>query len=408
KPQNERKRSEDEVLAELEGRVSQLPGLQAFSFKLNTVPGGAQQPLTFVLKTQGDYDDLSLELNKLLAALADYPGISNPNSTFRIDKPQLQVSIDRQKAAALGVAVDDIAITLNAMMGRPVVGFFGKDGYSYEVIPQVPNQYRMNPDDINTMFVKNASGQMISLDNVVDLNETVIPQSLDQFDQMRSASLTASIGNGYTLSEAITWLENYVDTQMPPQYSGDFMDEARDFLQAGATLAIAFAIALVLIYLLLAIHFDSLLDPLVVMLSVPLALGGAMFAMYMTDTTLNIYTKIGLIMLVGLISKNGILIVDFSNALLAEGRSVQAAVVRGAATRLRPILMTAFAMIFGALPLVLSDGAGSLARNQIGWVIIGGMSLGTILTLFVVPCAYLVVNKYLIRNDIEQPKPSTA
>ncbi|MEM1152837.1 MAG: efflux RND transporter permease subunit [Pseudomonadota bacterium] len=408
KPQNERKRSEDEVLGELQGRVSQLPGLQAFSFKLNTVPGGAQQPLTFVLKTQGDYDDLSLELNKLLAALAEYPGISNPNSTFRIDKPQLQVTIDRQKAAALGVAVDDIATTLNAMMGRPVVGFFGKDGYSYEVIPQVPNQYRMNPEDINTMFVKNASGQMISLDNVVDLHETVIPQSLDQFDQMRSASLTASIGNGYTLSEAIAWLENYVDTQMPPQYSGDFMDEARDFLQAGATLAIAFAIALVLIYLLLAIHFDSLLDPLVVMLSVPLALGGALFAMYMTDTTLNIYTKIGLIMLVGLISKNGILIVDFSNALLAEGRSVQAAIVRGAATRLRPILMTAFAMIFGALPLVLSDGAGSIARNQIGWVIIGGMSLGTILTLFVVPCAYLVVNKYLIRDDVEQPKPSTA
>jgi multidrug efflux pump len=405
KPQEERKRSEDEVLAQLQDEASQVSGLQAFAFKLNTVPGGAQQPLTFVLKSQGDYADLSHQLDLLMAKLKDYPGISNPNTTFRIDKPQLQVVIDRSKAAAMGVKVDDIAQTLNAMLGRPVVGFFGLDGYSYEVIPQVPNEYRRNPEDIHDMYVRSISGQMVSLENVVDLKEAVIPQSLDQFDQMRSATLTASIGSGYTLSEAIAWLQQYVDTQMPPQYSAAFMDEARDFLKAGARLAIAFSIALVLIYLLLATHFNSLLDPLVVMLSVPLALAGALFAMYLTDTTLNIYTKIGLIMLVGLISKNGILIVDFSNQLLAEGRSVRAAVVRGAATRLRPILMTAAAMIFGALPLVLSDGAGSTARNQIGWVIIGGMSLGTLLTLFVVPSAYLVVNRYLIRGNTVDTSP---
>lgn len=395
-PPDERKRTEDEVLADLQQQVTKVPGLQAFAFKLNTVPGGAQQPLTFVLKTQGDYDDLSHELDKLLSQLNDYPGITNPNTTFRIDKPQLEVAIDRSKAAAMGVEVGDIGQTLNAMLGRPVVGFFGRDGYSYEVIPQVPNQYRMNPDDIHRMYVRSSSNELVSLENLVEFSTHVVPQSLDQFDQMRSATLTASIGDGYTLSQAIDWLENYVDTQMPSQYSAAFTDEARDFLRAGTRLAVAFAIALVLIYLLLAVHFNSLLDPLVVMLSVPLALAGALFAMYLTDTTLNIYTKIGLIMLVGLISKNGILIVDFSNSMLERGMSVRAAVVRGASTRLRPILMTASAMIFGALPLVLSDGAGSIARNQIGWVIIGGMTLGTILTLFVVPAAYLLVNHFLI------------
>jgi multidrug efflux pump len=239
---------------------------------------------------------------------------------------------------------------------------------------------------------------MVSLENLVSLNDVVIPQSLDQFDQMRSATVTASIGDGYTLSQAISWLENYADTTMPGQYSYAFTDEARDLMRSGAQLAVAFAVALALIYLLLAVHFNSLVDPLVVMLSVPLAIAGALYAMYLTDTTLNIYTKIGLIMLVGLISKNGILIVDFSNRLLEQGMSVRHAISQGAATRLRPILMTAAAMVFGALPLVLSDGAGATARNQIGWVIIGGMSLGTILTLFVVPAAYLFVNNYFVRG----------
>jgi hydrophobe/amphiphile efflux-1 (HAE1) family protein len=397
KPLGERKRSEDEVLADLQSQVAKIPGLQAFAFKLNTVPGGAQQPLTFVLKTPGDYQDLSTQMNDLIKALGNYPGITNPSTTFRIDKPQLKVSIDRDKAAAMGVSVSDIDQTLSTMLGRPVLGFFGLDGYSYEVIPQVPQKYRMNPADINRMHVRATSGEMVSLENLVSMEEVVIPQSLDQFDQMRSATLTASIGDGYTLSQAISWLENYTETNMPAQYGYAFTDEARDLMRSGTQLAVAFAIALALIYLLLAVHFNSLVDPLVVMLSVPLAMAGALYAMYLTDTTLNIYTKIGLIMLVGLISKNGILIVDFANRLLDQGMSVRHAITQGAATRLRPILMTASAMVFGALPLVLSDGAGAIARNQIGWVIIGGMSLGTVLTLFVVPAAYLLVNSYFAR-----------
>jgi multidrug efflux pump len=397
KPLGERKRSEDEVLADLQSQVAKIPGLQAFAFKLNTVPGGAQQPLTFVLKTPGDYQDLSTQMNDLIKALGNYPGITNPSTTFRIDKPQLKVSIDRDKAAAMGVSVSDIDQTLSTMLGRPVLGFFGLDGYSYEVIPQVPQKYRMNPDDINRMHVRATSGEMVSLENLVSMEEVVIPQSLDQFDQMRSATLTASIGDGYTLSQAISWLENYTETNMPAQYGYAFTDEARDLMRSGTQLAVAFTIALALIYLLLAVHFNSLVDPLVVMLSVPLAMAGALYAMYLTDTTLNIYTKIGLIMLVGLISKNGILIVDFANRLLDQGMSVRHAITQGAATRLRPILMTASAMVFGALPLVLSDGAGAIARNQIGWVIIGGMSLGTVLTLFVVPAAYLLVNSYFAR-----------
>ncbi len=236
---------------------------------------------------------------------------------------------------------------------------------------------------------------MVSLENMVSFFEQVVPQSLDQFDQMRSATVTASIGGDYTLGQAIKFLEHYVTTQMPGSYNYDFTDEARDLLRSGSQLAVAFAFALMLIYLLLAVHFNSLADPFIVMLSVLLAIGGALYAMYMTDTTLNIYTKIGLIMLVGLISKNGILIVDFANQLRAEGMNIRQAIIRGASIRLRPILMTALAMVFGALPLVLSDGAGAVARNQLGWVIIGGMARGTLLTLFVVPTAYLTVNQLI-------------
>ncbi|WP_298771651.1 efflux RND transporter permease subunit [uncultured Shewanella sp.] len=401
KPQNERKRSEDEILQEVQEKAAAIPGIQAFAFKLNTVPGGTQQPLSFILKSADTYEQMSFHVDKLLADLSNYPGITNPSTTFRIDKPQLQVAIDRDKAADLGISVNDIESTLNTMLGKPVIGFFGLDGYDYEVIPQVPQSYRMNPVDLNHMYVRAANGDMISLENVISFSETVIPQSLDQFDQMRSATVTASIGNHYSLSQAIDYLENYVDTQLPQNYNYDFTGEARDLLRSGSQLATAFAFAIALIYLLLVVHFNNFLDPFIVMLSVPLAIVGALYAMYMTDTTLSIYTKIGLIMLVGLISKNGILIVDFANKLRQEGMNNRQAIINGASIRLRPILMTALSMICGALPLVISDGAGSVARNQIGWVIIGGMALGTCLSLFVVPTAYLIINTLLDKKETQ-------
>lgn len=389
---------EDDILNEIQRKVSELGGLEAFSFKLNTVPGGDQQPLSFVLTTTGSYEALSYQVDRLISALDSYPGIVNQSTTFRFDNPLLQLEIQRDKAAELGVSVASINDTLNLFLGKPVSAFFEREGYRYQVIPQVPRGLRMDVEDIQNMYVRSGSTDMISLDNVLQVKETVTPQTLEQFNQMRSATITASIGSGYTLGQAVTFLETYVEKHIPASYGYGFISQARDFLRSGEQLAFAFSFALALIYILLVIHFNSFIDPLIVMLSVPLAVVGALYMMYLTDTSLNIYTRMGLIMLVGLTSKNGILIVDFANKMRGQGKSIKAAIIEGAATRLRPVLMTAAAMVFGALPLVMSSGAGAVARNQIGWVIVGGMVLGTCLTLFVVPVAYLYINQFIMSN----------
>ncbi|WP_299011338.1 efflux RND transporter permease subunit [uncultured Shewanella sp.] len=383
---------EDEILDQVQRQVSELGGFEAFSFKLNTVPGGDQQPLSFVLTTSGSYEELSYQVDKLMNILDNYPGIMSQSTTFRFDNPLLQLNINRDKAAELGVSVASINDTLNTFLGKPVSTFFERKGYSYQVIPQVPRAFRMGGDDLKTVYVRSDSGDMIGLDNLVSVTQTVVPQTLAQFNQMRSATITASIGADYTLGQAVAFLEDYAAHSLPNHYGYDFTSQARDFLRSGSQLSMAFSFALILIYILLVMHFNSFVDPLIVMLSVPLAVVGALYLMYLTDTSLNIYTKMGLIMLVGLTSKNGILIVDFANQIRVEGKHLRQAIIAGAATRLRPVLMTAAAMVFGALPLVISSGAGAVARNQIGWVIIGGMVLGTCLTLFVVPVAYLFIN----------------
>ncbi len=394
KPQNERKRTENQVMAYVMKQFERIPGLLAFAVKMPPIPGALPgQPVKFVLKSDAPYAQLNEQMENLINAAEKYPGIQDPNTTFKLDKINLNININRNKAGQLEVPVSEITQTLSIMLGEPILNRFGTFGYSYEVIPQVFRRFRLNPQAMKTFYVRSKNGDLIPLENLVHITKSVAPQSLNEFQQMHSATLKASIAPGYTMGQVLGYLEGYVTNHMPSNYFYDFIGQTRQYVQSQGALLIAFSFALVLIYLFLAAHFNSFRDPFIVMLSVPLAISGALYVMFLTDSTLNIYTQVGLLMLVGLISKHGILIVDFANLAQERGLSRLEAAIEGAAVRLRPILMTTAAMICGALPLVLAHGAGATPRQQIGWVIIGGMALGTCLTLFVVPTVYALIAK---------------
>lgn len=387
--------TEDQILTDISNKLKHIAGLLAFAIKMPTLPGAMTlQNVNFVLKTTKPYTDLNTAMDKLLVAAQKSNVITNAQVNLKMNQVQVNVDINRSKASALGVPVSEITNTLSMMLGQPIINRFGLQGRSYEVIPQVFRHFRMNPDDIKYMYVRTVEGNMLPLTDVVDISESMTPNTLNQFQLMRSATLTASVAPHHTLGQALAYLNDYVKTNIGAAYHVDYSGRSRQYIQTEGRLLQAFIFAIALIYLLLTINFTSFRDPLIVMLSVPLSLVGAVYAMYLSGATFNIYTKIGLIMLVGLISKHGILIVNFANMLQETiGLNRMEAAIEAAAIRLRPILMTTFAMIAGAVPLVLASGAGHIAREQIGWVVIGGMALGTCLTLFVVPTAYSLMAK---------------
>jgi multidrug efflux pump len=394
-PFNKEGLSIDQIIKQTNNEVKRIPGLLSFAVKMPTLPGAqTMQSISFVLKTTRPYAELSQAMNRLLDATKSSDSVTNAQSNLKMNQVQVDVTVNRNKADAVGVTTQQISDTLAVMLGKPYINRFGLGGRSYEVIPQVFHRFRMNPDELYNIYIPTNNGKLIPLSDVVNISESMTPNTLNQFQLMRSATLTASVAPGYTLGQSLKYLKDYVHTHLGGDYHVDYSSQSRQFIQSEGVLQKVFVIALFLIYLLLTINFASFRDPLIVMLSVPLSLVGAVYAMFLSGATFNIYTKIGLIMLVGLISKHGILIVNFANMLQEEkGLSLVEAAVEAAAIRLRPILMTTAAMIAGAVPLVLASGAGHVAREQIGWVIIGGMALGTCLTLFVVPTAYSLFAK---------------
>jgi multidrug efflux pump len=276
------------------------------------------------------------------------------------------------------------------MLGGREVTRFKRNGEQYDVVVQIADENRMDPTDLKSIFVRSAGGEMVQLSNIVSLPETVAPRELNHFNKLRSATITANLAGDFTLGEALGFMEQSVrDISSTAQV--DYDGVSREFKQSSSSIAFIFLLALGFIYLVLAAQFESFVDPLIILLSVPLAIAGALFTITVTGGTLNIYSQIGLIALIGLISKNGILIVEFANQLQEQGKSISDAIVESAALRLRPILMTTAATILGAIPLALSTGAGSESRQAIGWVIVGGMSFGTLMTLFVIPSFYLLL-----------------
>jgi multidrug efflux pump len=332
--------------------------------------------------------------------MAKNPGIVSVDTDLRLNKPEISMEVDRERAADMGVPVDQIARAVETMMGGRQVTRYKREGDQYDVIVQTANTGRDTPDDIERVFVRGKGDAMIPLSALVKIKEVVVPRELNHFSQRRSASITANLAPTYSLGEAITFMNDTAQKVLKPGYSTDLNGTSREFVKSAGSLVIVFALALLFIFLVLAAQFESFIDPLVIMLSVPLSMVGALLALQLSGGTLNVFSQIGLITLVGLITKHGILIVEFANQLREEGVELFEAVTKSATLRLRPILMTTGAMVLGAIPLALASGAGAESRKQIGWVIVGGMSLGTLLTIFVVPTMYTLLARKSVPGAI--------
>jgi multidrug efflux pump len=283
--------------------------------------------------------------------------------------------------------------TLETLLGGRQVTRFKREGEQYDVIVKLRDEERTNPNDLSSIFVRGNDGELIQLANLVRINETVAPKELNHFDRLRSATISANLAPGYSLGQALEFMEGAAQEVLTAGAKTSLDGQSREFKESGAALYLTFVLALIFIYLVLAAQFESFLSPFIIMLTVPLAMTGALLSLKLTGGTLNVYSQIGMVMLIGLITKHGILIVEFANQLQERGRDLHSAVIEAASLRLRPILMTTAAMVLGTLPLALASGAGAESRQQIGWVIVGGLLLGTFLTLFVIPSVYTLVSR---------------
>jgi multidrug efflux pump len=305
------------------------------------------------------------------------------------------VEIDRARAADLGVSVQEVGRTLETMMGSRRVTTYVEDGEEYDVILQAQQENRGSPSDLNNLYVRSAtSGNLVPLASLVTLSELAEPGQYNRFNRLRAITITAGLAPGYTLGEALDWVRQVADEELPERAQIDYKGESREYQRAGGAVLFTFAMALLIVYLVLAAQFESFLHPLVIMLTVPFAVLGALIGLWLFGSSLNLFSQIGIVMLVGLAAKNGILIVEFANQLRDEGMAIRDAIVESAAVRMRPILMTSIATIMGALPLVLAGGPGSASRSTIGVVIISGVAFSTVLSLFVVPAFYALLAPY--------------
>ena len=385
----QRERSTLDMARELQPKVGALPGVNAF---LITPPslgqGFRSRPLTYVIQTSDSYENLNAVTRQMLAEMAKNPGIIAPDADLRLNKPELRISVNRERAADLGVSVDVVARAIETMLGGRTVTRYKRDAEQYDVIVQTEARGRTTPENIDSIYVRGRNDAMIPLSSLVNVKESVSPRELNHFGQRRSVTITANLSPDYSLGEALKFMDDTAAKVLKPGYTTDLNGTSREFKSSQGALGIVFLLALVFIFLVLAAQFESFIDPLVIMVSVPLSMIGALLALQWSGGSLNVYSQIGLITLVGLITKHGILIVEFTNQLREEGLEMVDALVKASAQRLRPILMTTGAMVLGAVPLALATGAGAETRSQIGWVIVGGMSLGTLLTIFVVPTMY--------------------
>ncbi|AWU95253.1 efflux RND transporter permease subunit [Azospirillum ramasamyi] len=387
------------ITSQLFPKMFGIPGIMGFVTNPPSLgQSPTEKPVNFVIQTSLPFEELQAMVNAMMAEARNFPGLVNLDTDLKLNKPELKVSLDRDKAADLGVDVDTVGRTLETLLGGRQVTRFKKDGKQYDVIVQVANIDRRNPDDIAGIYVRGGTsatatatggaGQMISLANLVTVEERVAPKELNHFNKLRSATITATLAPGTSLGEALAVMQAAANKVLPATAQTDYAGQSREFRESASGLYFVFVLALAFIYLVLAAQFESFIDPFVIMLTVPLSMTGALAALQMSGGTMNVYSQIGLVTLVGLITKHGILIVEFANQLQRAGTDIRKAVEEAAVLRLRPILMTTGAMVLGAVPLAYAEGAGAESRQAIGAVIVGGMTLGTLLTLFVVPTVY--------------------
>ncbi|MBV0932055.1 efflux RND transporter permease subunit [Marinobacterium weihaiense] len=361
------------------------------------------RPVEFIIKTTADYEQLAIITDQMLARMAQNPGLAQPDTDLKLNKPELVVTLDRDKVSDVGINVNTIGRSLETFMAGRELTRYKQQGEQYDVILQVEDRYRQTPADLTHAYVRGDAGDMIQLANLVRVEESITAKELNHFDKLKAVKIQAMLAPGYSLGEALAFMESSLQ-DIAPDALYDYAGQSREFKESSNTLQMTFGLALIFIFLVLAAQFESFKNPLIIMLSVPPALAGALLALHYSGGSLSIYSQIGLITLVGLVTKHGILIIEFANQLQDRGTALADAIVEASALRLRPILMTTGATVLGALPLAMAFGAGAESRQQIGWVIVGGMLFGTLLTLFVIPTVY----SYFGKRNFRQVEPDPA
>jgi multidrug efflux pump len=392
-PWDQREQSTAEVASNLEKKFAGMTGVRVRTFVGGGLVRTRGQPFQLVLGGP-DYAEIAQWRDIMLAKMADNPGFVGPDSDYKETRPQMRVIVDKARAADLGVSAVAIGTALETMMGGRRITTFVDNGEEYDVVLQADRKGRASTADLGALQVRARDGALVPLSNLVTLREVAEPATFNRFNRLRSITLSARLAEGYPLGEAVAWAQETAEANLPEHAQISWKGESRELQQAGGEVLITFALALLIVYLALAAQFESFVHPLVIMLTVPLGVLGALIGLWLTGGTVNLFSQIGIVMLVGLAAKNGILIVEFANQLRDDGRSVHEAIVESCAVRLRPILMTSIATIMGALPLVIFGGPGSASRATIGIVVIFGVAFSTLLSLFVVPAFYALLAKY--------------
>jgi multidrug efflux pump len=402
-PPTERNRSQQQIVDAISKNLPKYNEVRAFAIQEQTISvnrrGGL--PVQFVLQNN-NFEKLRSVLPKFIEEANKSSVFAGVDADLKFNKPELKVNIDRLKASELGISVGDISELLQISLSNRRLGYFIRDGKQYQVMGQVLRNDRDDPTDLKNLYVRNAAGQMYSLDQFVTFTEETTPPTLYHFNRYKSATVSAGLAPGKTIGDGIKEMERIGDKLLDETFMTALSGTSRDFAESSGNTLFAFLLALVLIYLVLAAQFESFIDPLVIMFTVPLAIAGAVFSLWMFDQTINIFSQIGMIMLIGLVTKNGILIVEFANQKKFKGMAKKEAVIEAATMRLRPILMTSLAMSLGALPLALSLGAASTSRIPLGIVIVGGIMFSLVLTLFVIPAMYSFLSSKKIKVQEEE------
>ncbi|WP_441251904.1 efflux RND transporter permease subunit [Tardiphaga sp. 71_E8_N1_1] len=393
KPWGEREKNAAELQPVVQAEMAGIAGARIVAFQQPPLPGSSGLPIQFVIQTTDPFDRLDGVAKAFTAEALKSGKFIFLDNDLKIDQPQTSVVIDREKTAQLGLKLSDVGGALGTLLGGGYVNYFGLDGRSYKVIPQVEQRYRLNAEQVLDYYIKTSDGTAIPLSTLASLKTTTVPESLNHFQQVNAATISGVAAPGVITGEALATLKEIADRTLPKGYTVDYGGQSRQFIQESSGFITTFGFALIIIFLALSAQFESFRDPLIILVSVPMSIAGALVFIMLgvKGASLNIYTEVGLVTLMGLISKHGILIVEFANELQHAGRSKREAVIEATSIRLRPILMTTAAMVLGVVPLIVASGAGAASRFNMGLVIASGLSIGTLFTLFVVPAAYILL-----------------
>ncbi|MCH7774805.1 MAG: efflux RND transporter permease subunit, partial [Bacteroidetes bacterium] len=399
KPRSERDKSQQQIVQELFPKLITIPGVLAFVINPPSLGASfSSSPIEYVLQGES-YEELNSAIGIMMSEAMKLGYLINLDTDLKLNKPQLDIHIDRERASGLGLSVTDIGSTLETFLGGRVVTDFKRGTKQYDVILQMKPDARSTPDAIQNIYLR-GNGGLVPLANVVTVEHTVAPKELNHYNRIRSAKLTASLIPGVTIGQALDDLDRIAKEKLPPGIKREYAGQSLEYKTSSSALYFMFLLAIVFIYLVLSAQFESFVHPFTILLSVPLSVFGALLTLYVFGESLNIYSQIGMIMLIGLVTKNGILIVEFANQQRAQGLSINNAVIEAAKIRLRPILMTSLATIFGILPIAIGLGAGAESRRPLGLVIVGGMLFSTFLTLLIIPVVYSLLARFTSTSKI--------